>query len=176
MIVVSIVAFLVTLVLYPYAYYMKRSYVERSRDTLGQEWILAHKNIRNGKLFSTNKHANTVLIFKKWVWWVEEYLLSWWVIPPMIDFERNTTNPNIKFDSFFAFDQWVQIVSARGFDNASSEEKIGYFIQAPYASGAFFTGSSMLFSSTGIFLSIGYNQWQLENGHAREILLRPYLQ
>lgn len=65
MIVISIVIFLASLSFFPYAYYMKRSYVERSIDTLGQEWLIAHKDVRNGKLFSTDKHANIVLVFQK---------------------------------------------------------------------------------------------------------------
>jgi hypothetical protein len=32
---------------------------------------------------------------------------------------------------------------------------LGYYIEAPYASGAFFTGTTLL-SSTGVFLTLGY--------------------
>ncbi len=64
MLVISIIVFLIALSAFPYVYSMKRSYVEKSRDTLGQEWILAHKAVKNGKLFDTEKHANILLVFR----------------------------------------------------------------------------------------------------------------
>jgi hypothetical protein len=53
---------------------------------------------------------------------------------------------------------------------------VGYYIEAPYANGAFFTGSRIPFSSTGIFLSIGYNGADISSGRAQKMLLKTYLQ
>ncbi len=65
MIVVSIIMTLMGLVFFPYSYYMQRAYVENSIDIVGQKWILAHKDIRNGKLYDVSTSANKILIFKK---------------------------------------------------------------------------------------------------------------
>ena len=56
-----------------------------------------------------------------------------------------------------------------------SDDFLGYFIEAPYGSGMFFTGSN-LFSSSGVFLTLGYTGASAENGRAKTVLLRPYLQ
>ncbi len=175
MIVISIILFLVTFSLFPYSYYMKRSYVERSIDSLGQEWIMAHKDVRNGKLFSEEKHAHIVLIFEKWTEWIGEYLMSWATLPPIGDFTRDPTNANIKFQKFSSFDTHIEVHGFRGFTGSTSVTKLGYLITAPYGSGVFFTDSSSTFTSTGIFLTIGYTWGSLKTGHARELLLRPYL-
>jgi hypothetical protein len=44
---------------------MQRAAVLTSVDTVGQGWILAHKDIRNGKLFEVNTTANKLLVFRK---------------------------------------------------------------------------------------------------------------
>ena len=49
MIVISIIMTLMGLVFFPYTYYMQRAYTENTVDTIAQNWILAHKDIRNGK-------------------------------------------------------------------------------------------------------------------------------
>ncbi len=176
MIVISIVIFLASLSFFPYAYYMKRSYVERSIDTLGQEWLIAHKDVRNGKLFSTDKHANIVLVFQKWAPWISAYLLSGSTLPALEDFRVNTSNANIKFHKQFSFDSDIEVLGFRGFTGSQTLGKLGYLITAPHGSGAYFTGSSIPFTLTGIFLTIGYTWASLETWRARELLLRPYLQ
>jgi competence protein ComGF len=65
MIVVSIIMTLMGLVLFPYNYYMQRAYVENSIDIVGQKWILAHKDIRNGKLYDVSTSAHKILVFKR---------------------------------------------------------------------------------------------------------------
>ena len=65
MIVLSIIGVLLSLVLFPYRYYMERAYADNAVNALAQEWILAHKEVRNGKIFSGTKNANIVLIFRK---------------------------------------------------------------------------------------------------------------
>ncbi len=46
-IVMAIIMILLGIAMFPYAYYMQRSYTERAADGLSQEWILAHKAIRS---------------------------------------------------------------------------------------------------------------------------------
>jgi prepilin-type N-terminal cleavage/methylation domain-containing protein len=65
MVTITIIISLFSLVFFPYGYYMERAYTERTIDTVGQEWILAHKEIRNGKIWSGTTNANTILIFRR---------------------------------------------------------------------------------------------------------------
>ncbi len=177
MIVISIIIFLASFAIFPYSYYMKRSYVERTRDALWQEWIIAHKEVRNGKLFDVEKHAHIVLLFERSGKWVDEYLLYWNLVPPISEFTKSTTNSNIKFERFLPFDSGIELLDFRWFSWSESEDKFWYIIRPPYWSWSFFTGSTWLtFSLTGILLTIGYNGANINNGHARDMLLRPYLQ
>lgn len=177
MIVISILIFLVSFALFPYAYYMKRSYVERTRDIIGQEWIIAHKEIRNWKLFSSWKHANTVFVFERNAWWIYEYSVSWQTIPNIQEFIMEPTNPDIKFERLISFDSDIKLLDFRGYAGAENHDKFWYMIRAPYGTGIFFTGgtASSLYL-TGIYLTIGYNGSISQAGHQREVLLRPYLQ
>lgn len=171
MIVITIILSLVGLVLFPYSYYMERAYVERSIDEVGQNWILAHKEIRNGKIFSGSKNANTLLIFEKGSHEIKKYFLSWNTIPDPIE-----TSTDIISANSIILDSQIEILSFSGAWISESDTKVGYLIMAPFATGAFFTGSNSPFSSTGIFLTIGYTGAELTAGRARQILLRPYLQ
>lgn len=99
-------------------------------------------------------------------------MLSGTTIPELSSF---SSNQDIRKEKSIILDSRVNIL---GFSSeiGNEEEFLGYYIEAPYARGMFFTGSLVPFSSTGVFLRIGYNGAQLESGRAREILLRPYLQ
>lgn len=177
MIVIAIIVFLFSMALFPYNYYMERSYVERTIDSIWQEWILAHKDIRNGKMFDIDKHANKVLIFRKGSTEVEQYLLSGSTIPPLADFRWDTTNSDIRKENPLGFDSKIQILGFSGANITSDDTVLGYLIEAPYGSGAFFTEHTPgTFSSTGIFLTIGYIGADTESGRARKVLLKPYLQ
>ncbi len=177
MIVVLIIIFLFSFAIFPYSYYMKRSYVERSRDILWQEWILAHKEIRNGKLFDGDQHARTVLIFEKGSENISEYKYLWTDYPELTEFTPTSTNPNIKFEKYHEFDSGIKLQKYHWFTWAESNHKFWYMIQPPFWKGVFFTGwLNSEFTLTGIYLTIGYNWASLETWHAREMLLRPYLQ
>ncbi len=172
MIVIAIILVLLSLVFLPYGYYMQRSYVERSIDTVGQGWILAHKDIRNGKLFDVTTTANKILIFRQGATEIESYLLSGSTLPSLDTIAINTT---LKKENPIRLDSNIEILSFSG-ANIGNSTVLGYYIEAPTGSGAFFTGSSVPFSSTGIFITIGYDGADISSGRARQILLRPYLQ
>lgn len=171
MIVIAIILVLLSLVFLPYGYYMERSYVERSIDTVGQGWILAHKDIRNGKLFSEDRTASKLLIFRQGATEIESYLLSGSTLPSL---DTLATNTDIRKENPIRLDSRIEIQSFSG-ANIGNSRVLGYYIEAPYGSGAFFTGST-LFSSTGVFVTIGYDGADISSGRARQILLRPYLQ
>lgn len=176
MIVISIVIVLFSVSIFPYSYYMQRAYVERTIDSIGQEWVIAHKDVRNGKMFDTNKHANLILVFEKWREWIRQYLLSGTTIPTMGELVSPSSNSNLREISPVIFDSNIQILSFSWSNQHFLNDRIlAYIIEAPYGRWQFFTGSQ-LFSSTGIFLTIWYTGSTLESGRARKILLRPYLQ
>lgn len=52
MIVVAILGILMGIGMFPYGEYMKREALSASVDTVAQEWIIAHKIIRNGIVFT----------------------------------------------------------------------------------------------------------------------------
>lgn len=173
MIVIAIILVLLSLVFLPYGYYMQRSYVERSIDTVGQGWILAHKDIRNGKLFDVSTTANKLLIFRQGATEIESYLLSGSTIPSL---DPLPTDPNIiKKENPILLDSKIEILGFSG-ANIGNSTVLGYYIEAPSGSGTFFTGSLVPFSSTGVFVTIGYDGADISSGRARQILLRPYLQ
>jgi hypothetical protein len=172
MIVIAIILVLLSLVFLPYGYYMQRSYVERSIDTVGQGWILAHKDIRNGKLYDEATTANKLLIFRKGATEIESYLLSGSTLPSL---DTLATNTEIKKENPIRLDSNIEILSFSG-ANISNSDILGYYIEAPYGSGAFFTGALVPFSSTGVFVTIGYDGADISSGRARQVLLRPYLQ
>ena len=82
MIVLTIVAILMAIGMFPYAQYMRRAALSTSVDTVAQEWVLAHKEVRNGILYSgstdttTDRHGYILIEFKKNSDTIGEYLLS----------------------------------------------------------------------------------------------------
>lgn len=107
-VVIAIIMTLLGLIFFPYGYYMQRAYVERTTDTIGQGWVLAHKDIRNGRLYDIDKTANKVLILRKGSTRIDTYLLSGSRLP---DFSTLDTNPDIKADTLIDFDSKVEILS-----------------------------------------------------------------
>jgi lipopolysaccharide export LptBFGC system permease protein LptF len=131
MVVIGIIMFLFSLTLFPYGYYMQRAYVERVADTVGQEWILAHKEIRNGKLLQSDTfaHANTLLVFRPQAQKIEKYYFSGSIdqIGDMsIDrLQQLEVAPSIDLDSS------IRILSFSGTPILDQDRPLGYIIQAP---------------------------------------------
>lgn len=173
MIVIAIIMTLLGLVLFPYSYYMQRAYVENSIDIIWQKWILAHKDIRNGKWFDESTSANKILIFQKWSHEVTQYLLSGSSIPSITEFD---TSADIKSEHSILLESTIEILWFSGFGITDEDNWLGYSILAPSWEGQFFTGSLVPFSSTGVVLTVWYADAEIASGRAREILLRPYLQ
>lgn len=65
MIVISIIISLLAIGFFPYSYYMERAQVESTVDMISQEWILAHRAVRNGLLYDTDHHANLEIAFSE---------------------------------------------------------------------------------------------------------------
>lgn len=171
MIVISIIITLLGLVFFPYSYYMQRAHVENTIDIVGQKWILAHKDVRNWKLFDNYTTANKILVFKKGEEQIRQYLLSGTVLPSL---SAIMPNPSLKEENPIPLESTILLL---GFSGAwlDDEDIVGYYIEAPYGSGAFFTWTTLI-SSTGVLLTVGYNGADISTGRARQILLRSYLQ
>lgn len=71
LIVLAIIGILMMIGMIPYGEYLRREALSITADTFANEWIMAHKEIRNGILFpeadATGKksHASLVVVLKK---------------------------------------------------------------------------------------------------------------
>jgi prepilin-type N-terminal cleavage/methylation domain-containing protein len=111
MIVIAIIMTLLGLVFFPYSYYMQRAYVENTVDTLSQGWILAHKDIRNGKLYGTGTTAHKVLVFQKGSEEVRQYLLSGTTLPNLNTIDSDTS---VKVENPIRFESNTEILGFSG--------------------------------------------------------------
>lgn len=172
MIVIMVIAILLWLWVLPYRYYIDRGYTEKAADIVAQEWVLAHKAVRNGILFDQDKHAHIVMIFEKGSNKIQEYLLSW----SQVEIESISSNPNIKPYRTTIMDGGVKLQYFTGW-LSWDDEMVGYIISPPFASGAFFTGSSdTSVSLMDASITVGHDGAQLDGNRMRKILLRPHLQ
>lgn len=159
MIVTTMIAILMGIALFPYGYYMDRSRVEKNIDSISQEWILAHNDVKNGILYNPDSHAHLYLHFTIGAESVNIYMST------------GGTSPE-KFYKTLPLEQKIQIQSFSGIELGGTSEII-YHIEPPYGYGKFSTGGTEV-SLTGITMTIGYPGASLASGRARQILLRPY--
>lgn len=170
MIVIAIISILFTISLLPYWYYIERANLEKTSDMIGQEWILGHKDIRNGKTWTGTQNANEVFVFKRWTHSVERYTLSGSANPSNIYSTDAKKEPNIDLDS------WIQILSFSGAGVNESDAFLWYIIRAPYGKWEFFTGNYIPYSSSGVFLILGYTGATPDSNRQKRIYLRPYFE
>ena len=198
MIVIVIVGILMGMALLPYGEYMQRARLSNSVDTISQEWVLAHKQIRNGKEFSETEpnHASVILEFEKWKNFIKKY---WYKTETFsdsdasepdqvgqakpVDFSKISDSSVTIFDKDISFEQNVEILSLDGTDGTptrnftpSANEKIYYVIQPPRATGKFYDQNFSEISEPVKKIIIGYSDAKNAISRAKEILLRPYLQ
>lgn len=149
MIVIAIVIVLMGLVAFPYGYYMQRANVESAIDTVSQGWILAHKDIRNGKMFDAQeqKNANALLVFRKGSHEIKQYLFSGTVIPNISDMSPS----DIREQNPISLGSQIEILGFSGI----TDDTLIYTIEAPYASGAFFVNNTLT-GTNGVFVTLGY--------------------
>jgi len=165
----SIIGILMVVGMFPYAEYMRRAALSNAVDTIAQEWILAHKEVRNGVLFSDDveeKHAHLVIAFKKNSSTIQEYLLSGSELPT--SFEES----GIKKYKSFTLERAIQV---QGSEDIAGDT-IYYVIAPPFATGSFYDSNRELQDNKEIQLQIGYPGAQADSPGVKKILLRPYLQ
>lgn len=156
---ITMIAILMGIALFPYGYYMDRSRVEKNIDSISQEWILAHNDVKNGILYDTGSHAHLYLHFATGAESVDIYMSTGGTSPQKI-YKTIPLDSNVRIQSFSG----IELGSASG---------IIYHIEPPYGYGKFSTGGTEI-SLTGITMTIGYPGASLASGRARQILLRPY--
>lgn len=64
-IVIAIIAIVMGIGILPYGEYMKRAALNNQIDAIRQEWIIAHKEVRNGILIKKNGTERNASIFIK---------------------------------------------------------------------------------------------------------------
>lgn len=65
MIVISMMMILMSIGMIPYGIYMDRAQVEKTIDSISQEWVLAHNSVRNGILYDGIHHGILFLKLEK---------------------------------------------------------------------------------------------------------------
>lgn len=159
MIVIAMIMMLFAISIFPYNYYMDRARVENTIDTISQEWILAHNDVRNGILYDDSHHANLYVILKKWSHTIDIMSSVWWDTPK-------------KIYKSFSFDGNEEILGFSGVELGSTQT-VSYHIAPPFATGSYSTGTTES-TLTGIIMTVGYSWATLDSRRARNILLRPY--
>lgn len=174
-IVMAIIMILLGIAMFPYGYYMQRSYTERASDGFAQEWVLSHKAIRSWIEFDPllRNHAHLFFVFQKWKSEIESYLLSGTTLP---DLNSLPTDPHIirKYKTF-TMEDGVQILNFTG-SLINIWNTVWYMISPPFGDGEFFTGSiTPGMHTTWARIIVGYPGSTPGTGRSREILLRTYL-
>lgn len=147
--------------IFPYMYYMDRARVEKTIDSISQEWIIAHQNIRWGLLHEwTGSHAHMYIEMKEWDGFITFSTSTGWT----------STKKELKK---YVFDKNIQILELTGSIDAATTN-IMYHISPPFATGAFSTGGLSEVSFSGVILTIGYPGASRESRRARDMIIRPY--
>jgi len=161
---------------------MDRAYLERTSDSIGQEWIISHKKVRNGISFGSG-NANTIFIFEKWKWEIKRYRTASGISFLEKPFPEKSCNDTLSYndsaclDIPIIFDKNIYILGFSGeLINQISTDFLGYTIFAPNASWWFFTGNTIFSQEAWVSLSIWYTWSNLDSPRTRRILLTPYLQ
>lgn len=192
MIVVAIIWILMGIGIMPYTEYMRMATLSNTVDTVAQEWILAHKEVRNGIEYSPGKHASILLHFSKDSNKIEKYLVEW-TGQTLNAITNLRPSSNLKLKKTIHLDSKVELLSLTGgtqaspwaikkINNSGVADNLYYFIEAPYGTGTFYSNLPAS-NPTNKIDTLSKNiviwyEWSntLISSQAREIMLRPYLQ
>lgn len=199
MIVMAIIGILMTFGLLPYKDYMDRAELSNNIDTISQEWILAHKEIRNWLENSfTNtedrtevkKHSAIIFEFKKWESKIKKYEVDFDEVSENKDWKNIFKNPidiknilsdNTKIKKYKEINFSKNIEIKEIFEDKNLE-KIFYITIPPFAQWKFFDESWVEKNFVNPKIQIGYQNAtiptdpNIKTPKIRTILLNPYLQ
>lgn len=126
MIVLTIIGILMGISIFPFGEMMQRARLSNSIDLVAQEWILAHKEVRNGKEFSKddNTHATEIFEFETGKNEVKKYLYKTKAVDDKVqqitatDFANSANlNPEVKK---IPLENNIKILSLDGITNPTS--------------------------------------------------------
>lgn len=187
MIVVTIIGILMGISVFPYGDYMKRARLSNNIDTIAQEWILSHKQVRNGLQFENPEKSHATII---WKFDEKNNSIEKFVFSGSLDEKRKLTNfsdKNFKDTNFtkkLGGDNSVKMerdIYFRGNSLSGATDEIFYYaITPPYAKGTFYKDDFLEDEDAekfkNIFISIGNSVNDKNSPSVKEIHLRPYLQ
>lgn len=200
MIVMAIIGILMTFGLLPYKDYMDRAELSNNIDTISQEWILAHKEIRNWLENSftdtdwtkVKKHSAIIFEFKKWESKIKKYEVDFDEVSEIKDWKNIFKNPidininnilsdNTKIKKYKEINFSKNIEIKENFDK-NFDKKIFYILIPPFAQWKFFDENWNEKILTNPKIQIGYQNatipadLNIKTPKIRTILLNPYLQ
>lgn len=198
LIVLSIIGIIMTIGILPYWEYMKQARLINGVDLVSQEWILAHKEVRNGIIFpdasnlasstttiSIPKNASILFHFKKWENKIEKYLFA----GTSADFGDPFNETLLQDPTKFIKQKEIFLENNIKIQKLWNDTRgdLYYFIEAPFAEGKFYESfpnaqnDNFLKTSTitdplkTINILVEYDNY---SPHTKrwQIFLRPYLQ
>lgn len=198
MIVMAIIGILMTFGLLPYKDYMDRAELSNNIDTISQEWILAHKEIRNWLENSftdtdwteVKKHSAIIFEFKKWESKIKKYEVDFDEVSEIKDWKNIFKNPiniehilsdNTKIKKYKEIN-FSKNIEIKEIFESNNLEKIFYITIPPFAQWKFFDEKWVEKNFVNPKIQIGYQNatipadTNIKTPKIRTILLNPYLQ
>lgn len=141
MIVIAIIGIIMGIGMFPYSEYIRQARLSSTLDMVAQEWILAHKEVRNGKEFplpaedGTQRHASILLHFQKESSEIKKYLIA-------------GTGANFPTESSLSDREKSYLaktlvlegdIQVKSFSGITDAKHLYYFIEAPFGEGKFYT-------------------------------------
>lgn len=200
LVVLTIIGLLMGLSVLPYGDFMNRARLSNAVDHISQEWILAHKEVRNGQEFNPinpsssatreKKFATEVFVFTAWANFVEkfyceaprdnsDYTKAQFDINCIDTINKDDKNIYKKID----LERNVKILSFNPLSNdglkkitpTNVDEKLYYAIVPPKGEWKFYANNKSELSDVEKKIIIGYEGAENAISNAKEILLRTYL-
>lgn len=194
MIVMAIIGILMTFGLLPYKDYMDRAELSNNIDTISQEWILAHKEIRNWLENSfwteAKKHSAIIFEFKKWESKIKKYEVDFDEVSEIKDWKnifknsidiKNLVSDKTKIKKYKEINFSKNIEIKENFEK-NFDKKIFYILIPPFAQWKFFDENWAEKNFVNPKIQIGYQNAtipadpNIKTPKIRTILLNPYLQ
>ncbi len=149
MIVMGIIGILMTMSLFPFGSYIDRNALRQEKNELTQEWILAHKSVRNGVQYEKDdtsttdvdesKHAYILFEFKKGEREIKSFLVAKKEDSNTINTLEDLDLDQKKNHKTITLDRKIQVLDFKKSDGSPiSSDMLYYLIEPPTGSGSFY--------------------------------------